>query len=33
MFIEMVEIALEAGLALWSEENISLSRAVLFKSS
>ncbi len=33
MFKEMVEIALGAGLALWSEEKISLSRAVLFKSS
>jgi ubiquinone/menaquinone biosynthesis C-methylase UbiE len=33
MFKDMVEKALGAGLALWSEENISLSRAVLFKSS
>ena len=33
MFKEMVDPALEAGFVLWSEEKISLSRAVLFKSS
>jgi len=32
MFKEMVETALGAGLALWSEEKISLSRAVLLKA-
>jgi len=33
MFKEMVETALGAGLSLWSEEKVSLSRAVLFKRS